>query len=80
MRVESCAQYEAQPTPVTPVLAETMNSLLSMIKQVPNDEASSQHKERLQQKVNNAAQTFLAKNALLDHRNQFLAPRKLVNV
>ncbi|KAF1993395.1 hypothetical protein P154DRAFT_527785 [Amniculicola lignicola CBS 123094] len=43
-----------------------------MIKQVPNG-ASSQHKERLQQKVNNAAQTFLAKHALLDDRNQFLA-------
>jgi hypothetical protein len=43
-----------------------------MIKQVPNDGASSQHKERLQQKANNAAQTFLANDALLDDGNQFL--------
>lgn len=43
-----------------------------MIKQVPDDEMSRQHKQRLQQKVNNAAQLFLAKNALLEDRNRFL--------
>ncbi|KAF2245071.1 hypothetical protein BU26DRAFT_76132 [Trematosphaeria pertusa] len=43
MRVP-CPQYEAQPTPATPVSAEALSSLLSMIKQVPNDGASSQHK------------------------------------
>ncbi|CBX94593.1 hypothetical protein IAQ61_009570 [Plenodomus lingam] len=65
--------YEALPTPATPVSGETLMSLLDRIEQVPNDEASSQHKARLQQKVANAAQTYLAKIALLYNRNQFLA-------
>ncbi|OCL04245.1 hypothetical protein AOQ84DRAFT_380786 [Glonium stellatum] len=43
-----------------------------MIKHVPSDEASSQRKKRLQQKVSNAAQTFLAKNALLRDQNKSL--------
>lgn len=43
-----------------------------MIKQASDDETSRQHKERLQQKVTTAAQIFLAKNALLEDRNQFL--------
>ncbi|KAF1358700.1 hypothetical protein EJ07DRAFT_156532 [Lizonia empirigonia] len=65
--------YEALPTPATPVSGETLMSLLHRIERVPNDEASSQHKARLQQKVANAAQTYLAKIALLHNRNQFLA-------
>ncbi|KAF2679217.1 hypothetical protein K458DRAFT_314832, partial [Lentithecium fluviatile CBS 122367] len=65
--------YEALPTPVTPVSGEALASLLDRIKRVPNDEASSQHKAKLQQKVANAAQTYLAKIALLYNRNQFLA-------
>ena len=72
VREGSCPQYEALPTPVTPVSAEALTSLLNMIKQVSEDETSRQHKERLQQKVTSAAQTFLAKNALLEDRNQFL--------
>lgn len=72
MREGSGQQYEALPTPVTPVSAEALTSLLNMIKQVPGDETSRQHKERLQKKVTTAAQTFLAKNALLEDRNQFL--------
>lgn len=72
VREGSCPQYEALPTPVTPVSAEALTSLLNMIKQVSDDETSRQHKERLQQKVTTAAQTFLAKNALLEDRNQFL--------
>ena len=72
VREGSCPQYEALPTPVTPVSAEALTSLLNMIKQVPDDETSKRHKERLQQKVTTAAQTFLAKNALLEDRNQFL--------
>ena len=59
----SCPQYEALPTPVTPVSTEALTSLLDMIKQVPSDETSRQLQERLQQKVTTAAQTFLAKNA-----------------
>jgi len=43
-----------------------------MIKQVPDDEMSRQRKQGLQQKVNNAAQVFLAKNALLEDQNRFL--------
>ncbi|KAF2729863.1 hypothetical protein EJ04DRAFT_412905, partial [Polyplosphaeria fusca] len=60
------------PTPTTPVLGEALTSLLDIIKHVPKDEASSEHKERLQQKVSNAAQTFLAKNTLLHDQNRFL--------
>ncbi|KAF2790796.1 DDE-domain-containing protein, partial [Melanomma pulvis-pyrius CBS 109.77] len=60
------------PTPTTPVSSEGLGSLLDMIKHMPNDESSSQRKERLQQKVSNAALTFLAKNALLRDQNKFL--------
>ncbi|KAF2804390.1 uncharacterized protein BDZ99DRAFT_491192 [Mytilinidion resinicola] len=67
------AAYEALPTPATPRSGEALTSLLDMIKRVPDDEASSQHKARLHQKVTNAAQTYLAKIALLYDRNQFLA-------
>lgn len=63
-------QYESMPTPATPVSAESLASLLNMIKLIPNDDAK--RKERLQQKVSNAALTFLAKNALLDEQNKFL--------
>ena len=51
-----------------------MNLLLKMIEHVPNDddEASSQRKERLQEKLSHAAQTFLIKNALLRDQNRFL--------
>ncbi|KAF2417700.1 hypothetical protein EJ08DRAFT_571392, partial [Tothia fuscella] len=65
--------YEVLPTPVTPVSAEALTSLLDMIKQVPDDETSRQHKCRLQQKITNAAHTSFARNALLQDRNQFLA-------
>ncbi|KAF1937567.1 hypothetical protein EJ02DRAFT_469590 [Clathrospora elynae] len=66
------SQYEVLPTPATPKSGEDFARLLAMIKHVPNDEASSQHKERLQQKVSHAAQTFLAKNPLLRDHNRFL--------
>jgi len=56
-------QYESMPTPATPVSAESLASLLNMIKLIPNDDAK--RKEKLQQKVSNAALTLLAKNALL---------------
>ena len=72
VREGSCPQHEALPTPVTPVSAEALTSLLNMIKQVSDDETSRQHKERLQQKVTTVAQTFLAKNALFEDRNLFL--------
>ncbi|KAF2844747.1 hypothetical protein T440DRAFT_365549, partial [Plenodomus tracheiphilus IPT5] len=65
--------YKALPTPATPVSGEALASLIDRIKQVPNDEASSQHMVKLQQKVANAAQTYLAKIALLYNQNQFLA-------
>ena len=72
VREGSCGQYEALPTPVTPVSAEALTSLLNMIKQASDDEPRRGHKERLQQKVTTAAQTFLAKNALLEDQNEFL--------
>lgn len=75
-KVESCPQYEALPTPATPVLVEALTSLLNMIKQIPNNETNRQHKERLQHKVNNAAQIFLIKNALLQARNYYLTTIK----
>lgn len=57
------------PIPATPVSGEALASLLNMIKYVSNNEARSQHKERLQQKLSNAAQTLLAKNSLLRDQN-----------
>jgi len=65
-------QYEVLRTPVTPVSAEALSSLLNMIKQVPDDETSRPHKERLQQKVNNAAQISFAKSILQQDHIQFL--------
>jgi hypothetical protein len=70
LRFDSCLGYQALPTPVS---GEDLTSLLDRIKSVPDNEASSQHKGRLQQKVANAAQTYLAKIALLNDRNTFLA-------
>ena len=55
LRFESRPGYEALPTPTTPVLGEALTSLLERIKLIPNEDASSQHKDRLQQKVANAA-------------------------
>jgi hypothetical protein len=72
-RFESRSGYEALPTPTTPVSGEALTALLERIKSIPDDDASSQHKGRLQQKVANAAQTYLAKIALLDDQNTFLA-------
>jgi hypothetical protein len=73
LRFESCPGYKALRTPTTPVLGKALTSLLERIKSIPNDDASSQHKGRLQQKVANATQTYLAKIALLDNQNTFLA-------
>ncbi|KAF7506969.1 hypothetical protein GJ744_011100 [Endocarpon pusillum] len=70
VKVRVCPQDEVLPTPLTPVLVEALTSLLDM--KVPQDETSEQHKERLHQKVANAAHTSFAKNALLQDRNQFL--------
>lgn len=41
-----------------------------MIEKISDDESSRWHEERLQQKVTTAAQTFLAKNAHPEDRNQ----------
>jgi hypothetical protein len=73
LRFESCPGYKALRTPTTPVSGKALTLLLERVKSVPNDDASSQHKGRLQQKVANAAQTYLAKIALLDDQNTFLA-------
>jgi len=73
VREEQRPQYEALPTPATPMSAEALNLLLNVIHQVPDDsESSRQRKERLQYKIITAAQTSFAKNALLEDRNQFL--------
>jgi hypothetical protein len=44
LRVESRPGYEALPTPTMLVLGDALTSLLVRIKQVPDDEASSQKK------------------------------------
>jgi hypothetical protein len=46
-RVESCPQNESLRTPATPVSKETLVMLLGVIKHIPNDEVSSQRKDRL---------------------------------
>jgi hypothetical protein len=65
-------QYEVLRTPVTPMSAEALSSPLNMIKQVPDDETSRPHKERLQKRVNNAAQISFAKSILQQDHIQFL--------
>lgn len=47
VREGSCPQYKALPTPVAPVSAEALTSLLNMIKQVSDDETSRRLEERL---------------------------------
>jgi hypothetical protein len=47
-------------------IREALTLLLERIKSIPNDDANSQHKGRLQQKVANAAQTYLVNIALID--------------
>lgn len=70
--VGSCT-HEVPHTPVTPVSAEALTSLSNVIKQVPNDEANRQYKEKLQQKLINAAQLCFAERAILQGQNEFLA-------
>jgi hypothetical protein len=70
--VGPCTQGEVVQTPVTPVTSKALMSLLNMIKQVPDDETSRQHKDRLQQKVAHAAETFCAERALQQDHIQFL--------
>ena len=73
VKVGSYTQDQVPQTPATPVSAEALTSLLNMIKQVPDDEANRQHKERLQQKHTNATQLSFAERALLVEQNRFLA-------
>ncbi|KAF2818120.1 hypothetical protein CC86DRAFT_245609, partial [Ophiobolus disseminans] len=70
--VTTQSEYDALPTPATPKSGADLAKLLDIIEHIPNDEASSQRRDRLQQKVSHAAQTFLAKNALLRDHNRFL--------
>ena len=70
--VGSCT-HEVPHTPVTPVSAEALTSLSNVIKQVPNDEANRQYKEKLQQKLINAARLCFAERAILQGQNEFLA-------
>jgi hypothetical protein len=66
LRFDSCPKYKALRTPTTPISGEALTLLLERIKSIPNDDANSQHKGRLQQKVANAAQTYLVNIALID--------------
>src|SRR5947208_8071025 len=71
-REEYSTLDEALRTPVTPVSGAALTSLLKMIKQVPDNETNKPHKERLQQKANNAAQIAFAKNSLQQDHIRFL--------
>jgi hypothetical protein len=53
-----------------PVSPKALTSLLDTTKKVPDDIASGPHKARLQQKVTNAAQTYLANIVLLLDQNR----------
>ena len=70
--VKSHPHHESLRTSLISALSETLNLLLNKIKQTSDDEMSRSYKQRLQQKVINAAHLFLAKNALLEDRNRFL--------
>jgi len=73
LQVEPNTRDQVPQTPATPVSAEALTSLLDIIKQVPDDEENREHKARLQQKHTNATRLLLAKYALLDEQNRFLA-------
>lgn len=53
---DPCSQEVIQ-TPVTPVTSDDLSSLLRLIKQEPHDKTSTQRRERLVQKLANAAET-----------------------
>lgn len=74
MIVGSCHQDEVPQTPVTPVSAEALASLCSIIKQdaLTLNETSIPRLQRHIQKLANAAQISFAQRALLDDQNQLL--------
>lgn len=47
LNLGSCTHDQVPQTLATPVSAEALASLVDMIKEVPDDEANRQHKERL---------------------------------
>lgn len=63
---------EVPPTPATPVTAESLSSLLDLMKRIPHDEANRAFHQKLQQKHINATQLCFAERALLQTQNQFL--------
>jgi hypothetical protein len=71
--VPSYMHNEVPITPVTPVSAEAVASLSNAIKKIPNDDANRQYKDKLQQKLINAAQLCFAERAILQGQNEFLA-------
>jgi hypothetical protein len=74
IRVGSCYQDKVPQMPVTPVLAEGLVLLHSLIKEdtYTLDGTSIQHLERHVQKLVNAAQISFAKRALLHDQKQIL--------
>ena len=73
--VGSYTQDQVPQTPVTPVSAEAVASLHSLIKQDASmlDETSKQRIQRHIQKLTNATQLSFAERALLQEQNRFLA-------
>ena len=75
LKVGSCTQVQVPQTPVTPISAEAVASLHSLIKQDTHllDETSKQRLQRRVQKLTNATQLSFAERALLQEHNRFLA-------
>jgi glutamine synthetase type III len=57
---------------VTPVTAESLSSLLNLMKRIPDNEANRQLRQKLHQKHINATQLCFAERALMETQNQFL--------
>jgi len=75
VRVEVCPQDEVPRTPATPLTAEALTSLHSMIKQDAHSLAGAdiQRLQRHIQKLANAAQISFAERALLQDQTRFLS-------
>lgn len=70
---EESPSHEVLQTPITPVTPEALSSLLTLVRQNPSDELGRRRHQRLVQKLANAAETSLARQALDQDQIEFLS-------
>lgn len=70
---EECPSNEVLQTPITPVTSEALSSLLTLTRQNLSDEPGRRRHQRFVQKLANAAETSLARQALDQDQIEFLS-------